>query len=155
MEAEKLKKKQQVTEINFDKKTALKNLASLTYSIIDESLYLKPKTITELNVENNRPEMKLFDLQNEQINLSKDTCKSNLPKVNAFGLLVMEIGLNMLDNSFQAFYMFGVKANWNLFDWNKSKNRIAEHYPFRKLLLQKKKLLYSTLVCNYRKWKMK
>jgi hypothetical protein len=25
-----------------------------------------------LNVENNRPEMKLFDLQNEQINLSKD-----------------------------------------------------------------------------------
>jgi outer membrane protein TolC len=84
---------------------------------------VKPKTITELNVENNRPEMKLFDLQNEQINLSKDLLvKSNLPKVNAFGLAGYgNPGLNMLDNSFQAFYMFGVKANWNLFDWNKSK----------------------------------
>jgi hypothetical protein len=73
-----------------------------------------------LNVENNRPEMKLFDLQNEQINLSKDLLVKVIYPVNAFGLAVMEPGLNMLDNSFQAFYMFGVKANC-LFDWNKSK----------------------------------
>jgi outer membrane protein TolC len=124
LEAEKLKIKQQATEINFDKKTALKNLSSLTYSTIDEKIILvKPKTTIEFNVENTRPELQLFDLQNEQINLSKSLLsKSNLPKVNAFGQAGYgNPGLNMLDNSFQPFYMFGVKANWNVFDWNKTK----------------------------------
>jgi len=45
-----------------------------------------------------------------------------LPKVNAFGQAGYgNPGLNMLDNSFQTFYMVGLKANWNVFDWNKSK----------------------------------
>ena len=30
-------------------------------------------------------------------------------------------GLNMLDNSFQPFYVVGLKANWNVFDWGKTK----------------------------------
>jgi hypothetical protein len=66
-----------------------------------------------LNVENNRPEMKLFDLQNEQINLSKDLLvKVIYPKWMPWPSGYGNPGLNMLDNSFQAFYMFGVKANW-------------------------------------------
>jgi len=124
LQAEKLKIKQQETEVNFDKKTALKSLSSLTYSTINEKVTLiRPKTVTAFNVENSRPELRLFDLQNEQINLSKNLIsKSNLPRVNAFGQAGYgNPGLNMLDNSFQPFYMFGVKANWNVFDWNKSK----------------------------------
>lgn len=124
LQAEKLKIKQQETEVNFDKKTALKSLSSLTYSTINEKATLiRPKTVTAFNVDNSRPELRLFDLQNEQINLSKNLIsKSNLPRVNAFGQAGYgNPGLNMLDNSFQPFYMFGVKANWNVFDWNKSK----------------------------------
>jgi outer membrane protein TolC len=124
LQAEKLKIKQQETEVNFDKKTALKSLSSLTYSTINEKVTLiRPQTVTAFNVENSRPELRLFDLQNEQINLSKNLIsKSNLPRVNAFGQAGYgNPGLNMLDNSFQPFYMFGVKANWNVFDWNKSK----------------------------------
>jgi outer membrane protein TolC len=124
LQAEKLKIKQQETEVNFDKKTALQSLSSLTYSTINEKVTLiRPQTVTAFNVENSRPELRLFDLQNEQINLSKNLIsKSNLPRVNAFGQAGYgNPGLNMLDNSFQPFYMFGVKANWNVFDWNKSK----------------------------------
>lgn len=124
LQAEKLKIKQQETEVNFDKKTALKSLSSLTYSTINEKVTLiRPQTVTAFNVDNSRPELRLFDLQNEQINLSKNLIsKSNLPTVNAFGQAGYgNPGLNMLDNSFQPFYMFGVKANWNVFDWNKSK----------------------------------
>jgi outer membrane protein TolC len=124
LEAEKLKIKQQLTEIQFDKKTALKSLSTLTYSTIDEkAILVKPETVTNSNTTNNRPELKLFDLQNEQINLSKSLIsKNNLPKVNAFGQAGYgNPGLNMLDNSFQTFYVVGVKANWNVFDWNKSK----------------------------------
>lgn len=124
LEAEKIKIKQQLTEIRFDKKRALQSLSLLTYSTIDEKVTLvQPKNTTVYTTENNRPELKLFDLQNEQINLSKSLItKNNLPKVNAFGQAGYgNPGLNMLDNSFQPFYVVGVKANWNVFDWNKSK----------------------------------
>lgn len=124
LEAEKLKIKQQLTEIRYDKKRALESLSALTYSTIDEkAILVKPETVTNFNTANNRPELKLFDLQSEQINLSKNLIsKNNMPKVNAFGQAGYgNPGLNMLDNSFQTFYVMGVKANWNAFDWNKSK----------------------------------
>lgn len=124
LEAEKLKIKQQLTEIRYDKKRALESLSTLTYSTIDEkAILVKPETVTNFNTANNRPELKLFDLQSEQINLSKNLIsKNNMPKVNAFGQAGYgNPGLNMLDNSFQTFYVMGVKANWNVFDWNKSK----------------------------------
>jgi len=124
LEAENLKIKQQLTEIQFDKKRLLDNLSSITFSTIDENLTLvKPMITTDFSVENNRPELKLFDLQNDQIEVSKElVSKNNLPKVNAFGLAGYgNPGLNMLDNSFQTFYMVGLRANWNVFDWNKSK----------------------------------
>jgi hypothetical protein len=70
--------------------------------------------------------------------------------VNAFGLAGYgNPGLNMLDNSFQAFYMFGVKAGI-LFDWNKSKNRTAGIIHFGNDCYYRKRNFYSTLVCNYR-----
>lgn len=124
LEAEKIKIKQQLTEIRFDKKRALQSLSLLTYSTIDEKVtFVQPKTTTVYTSKKSRPELKLFDLQNEQINLSKSLItKNNLPKVNAFGQAGYgNPGLNMLDNSFQPFYIVGVKANWNVFDWNKSK----------------------------------
>ena len=124
LEAEKLKIKQQLTEIQFDRKRVLENLAALTFSSIDENVALiKPIISIDFSKENNRPELKLFDLQNEQIEVSKEAIsKNNLPKVNAFGQAGYgNPGLNMLDNSFQTFYMVGLKANWNVFDWNKSK----------------------------------
>ena len=32
-------------------------------------------------------------------------------------------GLNFLDNSFQTYYMVGLKLNWNIFDWNATKKQ--------------------------------
>lgn len=124
LEAENLKIKQQLVEIQFDKKRLLENLAALTFSTIGENTTLvKPIISNDFSVENNRPELKLYDLQNSQIEISKDVIsKNNLPKINAFGQAGYgNPGLNMLDNSFQTFYMVGLKANWNVLDWNKSK----------------------------------
>jgi outer membrane protein TolC len=124
LEAENLKIKQQLTEIQFDRKRLFENLTSLTFSGFNENVTLvKPIITSDFSETNNRPELKLFDLQNEQIEVSKNVIsKSNLPKVNAFGQAGYgNPGLNMLDNSFQTFYMVGLKANWNVFDWNKAK----------------------------------
>ncbi len=62
-------------------------------------------------------------MQNQQLEYSKIAlAQSVLPKINAFGQAGYgNPGLNMLDNSFQPFFVVGVKANWNVLDWGKNK----------------------------------
>jgi outer membrane protein TolC len=124
LEAENLKIKQQLSEIQFDKKRFFENLSSLTSTIVPETTMLKePIIITDETSQNNRPELKYFELQDQQIEASKTVVsKNNLPKINAFGIAGYgNPGLNMVDNSFQPILMVGLRANWNVFDWNKSK----------------------------------
>jgi outer membrane protein TolC len=124
LEAENLKIKQQLSEIKFDKKRLFENLSSLTFTTVPETSILeKPIIITSETSENNRPELKYFELQDQQIEASKTVVsKNNLPKINAFGIAGYgNPGLNMVDNSFQPILMVGLRANWNVFDWNKSK----------------------------------
>ena len=125
LEAENLKIKQQLAEIQFDKKRLFENLSSLTYTTIPDTASLqRTQTIANASSENNRPELKYFDLYNKQIEASKSVLsKNNLPKINAFGIAGYgNPGLNMIDNSFQPIFMVGLRANWNVFDWNKSKS---------------------------------
>ncbi|WP_395049687.1 TolC family protein [Flavobacterium sp.] len=124
LEAENLKIKQQLSEIQFDKKRLFENLSSLTYTTIPENSTLEKVTVIPTIADtNNRPELKYFELQDQQIEASKRVIsKNNLPKINAFGTAGYgNPGLNMIDNSFQPIFMVGLRANWNVFDWNKSK----------------------------------
>jgi outer membrane protein TolC len=124
LEAENLKIKQQLSEIQYDKKRLFENLSSLTYSTISETTILeKPVIASGTNTTINRPELKYFELQDQQIEASKSILtKNNLPKINAFGIAGYgNPGLNMIDNTFQPILMVGLKANWTVFDWNKSK----------------------------------
>lgn len=125
LEAENLKIKQQLSEIQYDKKKLFENLSSITYTIIPETTELdKPVIITPANTAINRPEIHYFELQEQQIDVSKSiVTKNNLPKINAFGIAGYgNPGLNMIENSFEPIFMIGLKANWNVFDWNKSKS---------------------------------
>lgn len=122
LEAELLKLEQAFTENSFQRLKELQNLASLTATSIEPTTVLE-KPFTTIETNGTRPELQYFDLQQAQIESSKEVIsKSNLPKINAFGQAGFgNPGLNMLDNSFQDFYMVGLKLNWNVFDWNKSK----------------------------------
>jgi hypothetical protein len=71
-------------------------------STIDENVALtKPVIEWEINTVNKRPELQLFDLQSEQIEISK----TQFQKVIYFCFCAGygNPGLNMLDNSFQTF----------------------------------------------------
>lgn len=122
LEAELLKLEQALTENSFQRIKELQNLSSLTTTSFATNTILE-KPITYIDNNGTRPELQFFDLQQNQIEASKNIIsKSNLPKLNAFGQAGYgNPGLNMLDNSFQDFYMIGLKLNWNVFDWNKSK----------------------------------
>jgi len=123
LEAEIIKINQQLTEIKFENIKLLNNLSKLTFSEIDTETTLIQPLLYSNSTNVTRPEIAFYDLQKEQLESSKNLIsKSNLPKINAFGQAGYgNPGLNMLDNSFQTFYVVGLKANWNVFDWGKTK----------------------------------
>jgi outer membrane protein TolC len=123
LEAEIIKINQQLTEIKFENNKLLNNLSKLTFSEIDTETTLIQPISYSINTNVTRPEIAFYDLQKDQLEFSKNVIsKSILPKINAFGQAGYgNPGLNMLDNSFQTFYIVGLKANWNVFDWGKTK----------------------------------
>ena len=126
LKAEQLKLEQQLSQINFDKQKALKNLSLLVFQDLDSNTILaKPAIFIAPEIESQRPELELFNLQEKQLETSKEVIsKSNFPKLLGFAQAGYgNPGLNMLDNSFQDFYMIGLKLNWNIFDWGKTKEQ--------------------------------
>ena len=127
LKAEKLKLEQQLSQINFDKQKALKSLSLLIFKNLDSDTNLaNPDIFAAPETYSNRPEMELFNLQEDQLETSKDVIsKSNYPKLFGFAQVGYgNPGLNMLDNSYQDFYMLGLKINWNIFDWGKTKENM-------------------------------
>ncbi len=126
LKAEQLKLEQQLSQITFDKQKALKNLSLLVFQDLDSNTILaKPAIFIAPEIESQRPELELFNLQETQLETSKEVIsKSNYPKLLGFAQAGYgNPGLNMLDNSFQDFYMIGLKLNWNIFDWGKTKEQ--------------------------------
>lgn len=64
---------------------------------------------------NNRPELRWFDAQGEQLRMQEKALNARL--MPRFGLFVQGAygnpGLNMLKNEFNAFYIAGVRMSWN------------------------------------------
>ncbi len=124
LKAEQLKIDQQLIQVRADRKKLRENLATLLYTEIDENVILEKPGSREIELtENNRPELELFDLKKQQLEFSKEViAKSTVPSLSGFAQAGYgNPGLNMLDNSFQDFYMVGLRASWNVFDWGKNK----------------------------------
>lgn len=123
LEAELLKIKQQRIDIEYEKEKNLNNLFQLTQSKINSNTKFIAPNFTLDSKSSTRPEWEYYNLKNNEIELSKQMiATAKLPKINAFAQLGYgNPGLNMLKNSFETFYITGVKATWNIFDWNKSK----------------------------------
>ncbi|MEZ4968478.1 MAG: TolC family protein [Flavobacteriaceae bacterium] len=123
LEAELLKLRQQFTELRYNKMDMLQRLSLLIGKELSSNINLEIPAVSMFDRPSQRPEIQLFDLQKEQIDFSSQLIsKSNLPIINAFAQGGYgNPGLNMLDNSFNAFYMAGLKLNLNLFDWKKTR----------------------------------
>lgn len=126
LEVELLKIKQHYAELDYSTLGLLERLSLLIGKQLNINYTLdRPKVFMGVEVESHRPELILFDLQKEQVELSTALLsKSKYPRLNAFvqggyG----NPGLNMLDNSFNPFYITGLRLNWNVLDWNKTKTQ--------------------------------
>lgn len=126
LKAEIIKIDQQITEIDYSISSGFKMLGDYLNVTISDSnkLKLPDVAVTSTNYENIRSEIKAFELQEQKLDISKSLLDCKLmPKVAAFGQLGYgRPGLNMLSNSFDAFYMVGAKVSWTLWDWSETKN---------------------------------
>ena len=127
MRAEIIKINQQISEIEYSISAAFKMLGDYLSITISDSAKLKlpDVVVASTNYENIRPEIKAFELQEQKLDISKSLlgCKL-MPRFAAFGELGYgRPGLNMLSNSFDAFYMVGAKVSWTLWDWNETSNQ--------------------------------
>lgn len=121
IQAELLKVTQQFLELSSQKNTLIKTLSSLTRKTLQEdTVFEQPEVYTALSPSLHRPELDLFRLKKEEIQKSEVLLsKENAPKLAGFANTGYgNPGLNMLDNSFQGFYVVGVQFNWKVFDWN-------------------------------------
>ena len=124
LEVELLKIKQNYSELEYSKSNLIQRLSLLIGRELNIDVALqRPGIFTKPPKEVIRPELMFFELQKEQIDFSSELLtKTNSPKISAFAQGGYgNPGLNMLDNSFNTFYMTGLRLNWNILDWNKTK----------------------------------
>ena len=126
LQAELLKLEQAFTSLKFQKENLYDTLSALLGIPLDTNISLdKPMISISSKDEIQRPEIALFDFKKSQIEASEELLtKQTAPKLMGFATGGYgNPGLNMLDNSFQGFYITGVKLNWKLFDWNAVKKK--------------------------------
>lgn len=126
LKAEMLKLDQQLLEIDSNRSVLIETLSRIIDKPLDASTKFSNSLVeTNIRSELKRPELELFQLKKEEIEQNESLiAKKNSPKLLGFATGGYgNPGLNMLDNSFQPFYIVGVKINWNVFDWNANKKQ--------------------------------
>jgi outer membrane protein TolC len=126
LEAEILKIDQQIIEVEYTHKTLYITLSEITGKEIPESTELiKPQPLISYdnNVEN-RPEIKLLDMQIKNFELQKGMMQtSRNVRINAFGNIGGGYpGYNIFKDEVAPMAMIGVKLQWNIVDYGKVKN---------------------------------
>lgn len=126
LEAQLMQVEQEISSVDNEIMSSKKMLSELIGKEIDSStIFILPDLSQDKYYFDdiiNRPEYKLFDFQ-KQLTLHRNELimTQKLPKVNLFGQAgIGRPGLNMLDNSFQPFYIIGLNIQWNPIDWSSS-----------------------------------
>lgn len=112
---------QRLADTDAAKNSALKMLT--IYTGLDLGVNTRLETpFLEINTdaERQRPELRLYTLQEESIEATKELASAKrLPKVFAFGQAGYgRPGYNMLNNEFDTYYLVGAGLKWNIWDWN-------------------------------------
>ncbi len=139
--AERLKTEQLVTEADINRASAIRIMNLLTNeSFTDSTVFESPALSIQDTLITNRPEIKSFELQEKRVEAAGSISNSSLlPKVYAFGQLGYgRPGLNMMNDSFNDFYMVGASIKWNFWDWNKSR-REKQVYAIQKQMVASKR----------------
>lgn len=145
LKVEMLRMQQRVTELQTDRNTNISMLNTLlgtSYST-DAKLALPQITVSG-NSFQLRPEMQLFDLQQQQFSAKMKTVTTkNMPRLSAFAQGGYgRPALNMFDPDFQLFYIAGLRLNWSLWNWNNGSNE-KKMYSIAGQIVEKQKEIFA------------
>src|SRR5690606_6600938 len=109
-----------------DRAAALQTLGDLIGIKIDTGTVLQ-RPVLDISVDDvlSRPELNLYNLQQQYVDASSRILgTTNTPKVSLFAQGGYgNPGLNVLDNTFQPFFMGGIRLSWTILDWNMTKGQ--------------------------------
>ncbi len=122
IEVEDLKAEQRLTELQSARSAAVRMLGLLTgKNLAENTVFERPilRGPSEIGLQIDRPELRLFDLQKTLIGKQLDiNALRNFPRIMAFGTAGYgRPGLNFLKNEFSPFALAGVNFRWNLTDF--------------------------------------
>jgi len=159
LKAQLLQTESQIAESDNDIISAVNSLSELIGTNISpnaEFILPEDKLVMTDYIDNSkRPENHLYDLQKNYFN----TLKYNLhttktPKLSAFGQAGYgRPGLNMLDNTFQPFYMLGVNVSWNPIDWGSESLQSQIYDVNRHIVDVQRETFYKNLNVSLQKYK--
>ena len=149
LKVEQLNINQNLIELKSARKSYLYMLSALTEITISENTTLiKPEIAFSAinNVDNNRPELKLFEAQSAVLDSRRNIVNAgNMPQL---GLFVQagygKPGLNMLRDDFVPFYIGGVSLKWNLSNLYTTNDNIRKIETGQRVLeVQKETFLFN------------
>ena len=146
--AELIRIEQQLEEVEITKNAWFRVLGELMSVKTDPSTYLilPDPHYTPGKFENSRLEYELFDLQKEKINATKRLASAQwMPKLMGFGQLGYgKPGLNMMNNTFDTYYIVGASLNWNIWNWNKYKKE-SQILDLQSLIINSRKETFNKI----------
>lgn len=116
---EQLNAKQRCIELETSRQAYLNMLSAFMGQEIPSGTTLRKPVLEDMgsmaNGMNNRPELRLFEAQGEQLRVQESTLNARV--MPRFGLFVQGAygnpGLNMLKDEFDAYYVAGIRMSWN------------------------------------------
>ncbi len=158
LQAQVIQTEQEIQSIEADWRASIRMLGELTGISLPESTKLETPAAQDPVYDDdfsNRPEYKLFVRQKEQLNTYSEAVSTRIiPKLSAFGQAGYgRPGLNMLDNTFQPYYMVGVTLTWNPINWNSDNNEKQIYSVNSKIIDAQKETFDKNLKVSLEKYK--
>lgn len=127
LKAELLNAEQRDIELNASRKAFIDMLSLFIQQPLDTEINLTQPSNPSLSEKINRPELSLFDFQNQSLHNQKEMLQAkNRPKFSFFAQGgAGRPALNMLSNNFEAYYLFGLRMNIPLTGFYTFKNEKA------------------------------
>ncbi|MCK5171716.1 MAG: TolC family protein, partial [Bacteroidales bacterium] len=122
--AEKLKLEQQLIELKYVRESLVSSINTLIGYEKNRNIILTNSLFAELQPgEIKRPEIDLFSIEKNRLELTQDLTKSmRYPKLAGFGQFgAGQPGLNMLNPDLASYTIVGLNLSWEIWDWEKTK----------------------------------
>ena len=123
MMAEMIGLEQNILENSYNISQGIKVMEILIDSTLTtEVKFERPSILLDIEAPVSRPELALFQFQENNLDLNKQLISaSRRPMLSGFGQLGYgQPGLNPVNDSFDTYYILGIRLTWNIWDWNKA-----------------------------------